>query len=278
MVKIPNPLVTVVIPVFRAAPLQLRAALQSLAQQSWRDFEVIVIEDPSSSSADSPLEQLADERFRYIRNDTRTSLPHQHNQGLKLSAGAFLCRFDSDDICEPEKLEVQVRFLQEHPDIDVVGSNLIVIDGSDRVIGERRYPAQHDEIMSTFPLSNPIANPTVMFRRQVFERFGGWDESSTDPAQDYEWFSRIAKGGARFANLQRPLVRYRVHPGSIKRRQLRGTLRTTISVKQTYWREQLGLRGRVILGIERFLLLLPATVVYRLFLLLRYRSGSPSMG
>lgn len=271
-----EPLVSIVIPVLRPVPHFFSAAIESIIHQTLREIEIIVVEDPSQSEGTEILSRLNHPSIRYIRNSVAIGLSRQHNLGMRLSRGRFLSRFDADDICEPEKLLLQVALLEEHPEIDVVGTNLLIIDELGRVIGERRYPADHDSIIKTFPRSNPIANPTILFRRELIERFGGWDEDSTDPAQDYEWFSRIACGGARFANLQQPLVRYRIHPQTIKRTKLRGTLRTTIEVKKKYWRKQLGARGRLILWMEQLLLLLPSALVYRTFLRLRYGADSGS--
>lgn len=271
-----SPLVSVIIPVIRPDPRFFRAALESVVRQTLQDIEIIVIEDPSESSAADTIRHFDHPFIRHIRNAEKTGLSRQHNLGAELARGRFISRFDADDILEPEKLEMQVDFLETHSDIDLVGTNLLIIDEQNRVIGERLYPESHESIMKMFPRSNPVANPSILFRKEQIELHGGWREEATDPAQDYEWFSRIARGGARFANLQRGLVRYRIHPGSIKRSKLRGTLRTTIDVKKTYWRKNLGLRGRLVLWVEQLLLFLPPGLVYRIFVRLRYGAGSGS--
>jgi glycosyltransferase involved in cell wall biosynthesis len=265
-----TPTVSVVVPVFNPHPVYFRQAIDSVLSQSFTDFEVIVVEDPSGSSGQAVLSGIADPRLHYILNDQRTSLPRQHNRGLALARGRFICRFDADDVCEPNRLEQELAFLQAHPDIDVVGSCLTIIDQHGAVVGARRYPLDHDDILRTIRRFNPIANSTVMFRREVYERFGGWRDSEL-PAQDYEWYSRLAAGGARFANLATPLVRYRLHGGSIKSSQLRGTLQTTLDVKRTYWRQQMDWPSRALMLIERVLLHLPAALVLRLFTAIRYR-------
>lgn len=263
------PLVSVVVPVFEPHPRYFRQAIDSVLQQSFRDFELIVVEDPSSSSGRSALSGITDARLRHIVNAQRTSLPQQHNRGLAESRGRFICRFDADDICEPQRLERELDFLRAHPDIGVVGSTLTVIDEQSQVIGVRRYPADHQDIVSAMRRYNPIANSTVMFRREVYERCGGWRESAL-PAQDYEWYSRLAVAGVRYANLQEPLVRYRIHRGSLKASQLRGTILTTIDVKRTYWND-MDVVSRATLWAEHLLLLLPSWLVLKMFMAIRYR-------
>ena len=139
-----TPLVSIVIPVFDPHPVYFRQAIESVLGQSFSDFELIVVEDPSPSSGQQLLAGVSDPRLNYILNSERTSLPRQHNRGLAEARGQFICRFDADDICEPFRVERELAFLQSHPDVEVVGSALTVIDERSSVIGMRRYPLSHD--------------------------------------------------------------------------------------------------------------------------------------
>jgi len=264
-----SPVVSIVVPVFEPHPVYFRQAIESVLDQSFSDLELIIVEDPSDSSGRDLLDGLNDPRMRHIVNPERTSLSRQHNRGLSEARGAFICRFDADDICAPDRVERELEFLRANPDVDVVGSSLTIIDESSRVVGERRYPVDHASIVAALRRYNPMANSTVMFRREVYERFGGWRDSAL-PAQDYEWYSRLAKNGARFANLPLPLVRYRLHPGSIKSSRLRGTIQTTLEVKTMYWKRDMDVVSRVNMAAERLLLWLPAPFVMRLFTAIRY--------
>jgi len=263
------PLVSIVMPVFMPHPVYFRQAIESVLGQSFGDFELIVVEDPSPTTGQAVLADLNDARIRYILNAERTSLVRQHNRALSETRGALICRFDADDICEPERVAREVAFLQSHPDVDVVGTCLTVIDQDGDVIGTRQYPLEHADILSAMRRFNPIANSTVMYRREVYQKFGGKRDSPL-PAQDYEWYSRVARGGARFANLAEPLVRYRVH-AQMSREKLRGTLRTTLEVKNMYWRSDMDLASRALMIAEHALLYLPAWLVRRLFMAIRYR-------
>ena len=265
-----TPLVSVVVPVFEPDPVFFRQSIDSLLTQTFTDIEVIVVEDPSSRCGAQDLAGIDDPRLRHIVNAALTSLPQQHNRGLAEAGGRFICRFDADDICEPTRIERELAFLQSHPDIDVVGSALTVIDQQGTVVGARQYPREHAAILAAMRRYNPIANSTVMFRREVYERFGGWRDSVL-PAQDYEWYSRLGAGGVRFANLGEPLVRYRLHGGSIKSSKLRGTIQTTLEVKDLYWRQHMDLGSRAVMLAERALLHLPETLVLKLFTAIRYR-------
>jgi glycosyltransferase involved in cell wall biosynthesis len=265
-----TPLVSIVVPVFEPHPVFFRQAIDSLLAQTFSDIEIIVVEDPSDRSGLALLGGIDDPRIRYIVNPARTSLPRQHNRGLAEARGRFICRFDADDICEPQRVQRELAFLQGHPGIDVVGSCLTIIDEQSAVIGHRRYPPDHAAILAAMRRFNPIANSTVMFRREVYERFGGWRDA-TLPAQDYEWYSRLAAAGVRFTNLEEPLVRYRLHGGSIKSSKLRGTILTTLDVKNMYWRKDMDLQSRAVMAAERTMLWLPSWLVLQLFTAIRYR-------
>jgi glycosyltransferase involved in cell wall biosynthesis len=262
-------LVSIVVPVFEPHPVFFRQSIESLLAQSVTDLEIIIVEDPSSTSGRAVLTGIDDARVRHVVNDRRTSLSRQHNRGLSEARGRFLCRFDADDICEPDRVERELDFLGANPAVDVVGSALTIIDEASHVVGERKYPCDHESIVATLRRYNAIANSTVMFRREVYERFGGWRDSAL-PAQDYEWYSRLAAGGARFANLPEPLVRYRLHPGSIKSSKLRDTIRTTIEVKKMYWVRGMDPVSRGIMAAEQLLLLMPSSLVLKLFMAVRY--------
>ncbi|HUP50024.1 MAG TPA: glycosyltransferase [Thermoanaerobaculia bacterium] len=265
-----QPLVSIVLPVIEPHRRYFREAVESVVAQTLPDFELLLIEDPSLSSGVESLSGLSDPRIRHVVNRARTSLPEQHNLGLSMCRAPFICRFDADDVCEQDRLERQLAFLQANPDVSIVSSALRVIDEEGRTIGFRRYPVSHDEILRAFPFSNPIANSAVMFRREVYERFGGWRTDSPLPAQDYEWYSRVAIAGVRFANLVDPLVRYRLHAGSIKSTKLRETLRSTLETKRRYWSNDMGLKARAVMFGERLLLHLPPRLVFALFSRLRY--------
>ena len=145
----PDPLVSIVVPVFQPHPVFFRAAIQSLIEQSFPDIEVIIVEDPSSMSAREVLAEMHDSRIVHVMNSQRTSLSRQHNRGLSMARGTFLCRFDADDICEPDRVERELAFLRDHPEVDVVGSSLAIIDEHARIVGRRPYPTSHTSILAS---------------------------------------------------------------------------------------------------------------------------------
>jgi GT2 family glycosyltransferase len=174
-------------------------------------------------------------------------------------------------VCERDRLEKQAAFLDEHPDVDVVASQLRIIDDAGASIGVRNYPLAHDAIVKAMRRYNPVSGSNVMFRRTVVDAVGGWREDVDRPAQDYEWYSRVASSGFRFATHPDCLVRYRRHGDQIKRTKLRGTILTTLEVKRRFWLRSMDPLSLLLFGGEALLLTLPTPAVLWLLRKVRYR-------
>ncbi|MCC7198203.1 MAG: glycosyltransferase [Gammaproteobacteria bacterium] len=265
------PRVSIVMPVFRPDRRFLEEAIASVISQSMPDWELIVVEDPSDACGKDVVVSRQDARIRYIGNTARTGLARQHNLAVKESTADLIARFDADDVCEPDRLAKQIAYLEANPSIDVVSSQLTIIDAEGAVIGQRDYPLAHDDIVHAMHRFNPISGSNVMFRRRVVQSVGGWREGIDRPAQDYEWYSRVATRGFRFGTHPDRLVRYRRHGGQIKSTRLRGTIITTLEVKHLYWRHSMDLRALLTFAGECAMLALPAPVVLWLLTLLRYK-------
>lgn len=264
-------------PVYQPDPRYFVEAVESVLAQTLQDLELIIVEDPSPSSGKDLLKHLSDPRIRHLVNPKRTSLARQHNLAVSLARAEFIARFDADDVCEPERLAKQYRFLIEHPDVAVVGSQVRVIDHHGKIIGSRRYPLAHEEIRRALHRVNPLSGSNVMFRAYIALEAGGWLET-TATGLDYEWYSRLASLGFRFANLPDYLVRYRLHADQIKTKRWRNSLRTGVRVKRRYWWKEMSLVSRLYMLLEVFALFLPtplARLIFRLVKLRRPADPSP---
>jgi glycosyltransferase involved in cell wall biosynthesis len=264
------PKVSVVMPVYRPQPEHFAAAIASVLAQRFTDWELVIVEDPSDRTGTEVIGRHRDPRIRYFLNPERIGLARQHNRAVAESRGELIARFDADDICETDRLEKQVAYLEEHPDVDVVASQLRIIDSAGRSIGVRHYPLQHDAIIRAMHRFNPISGSNVLFRRKVVLAVGGWREDVDRPGQDYEWYSRIASRGFRFAVHPDYLIRYRRHEEQIKNRKLRGTLVTSLEVKSRYWLRSMGPISLLHFAGEAVLLALPSRFVLWLLSRLRY--------
>lgn len=209
-----GPLVSVVMPVFNGEAY-LRPAVASVLQQSLRDLELIVVDDGSSDGTLEILREMAgtDSRMRIISRPN-TGIVGALNDGLAVARGMYVGRLDSDDIALPGRLEKQVLFLEQNPDVAIVGSMWLEIsaDGGLRSLRGEEYT--HEEIEGALLRGKGAAmmHPTVMMRRQAVEKIGGYREQYKH-VEDYDLFLRLAEIG-RLANLAEPLIYRRMHDGS----------------------------------------------------------------
>jgi glycosyltransferase involved in cell wall biosynthesis len=269
------PRVSVLMTVLNAHPVYFPRAVRSILTQTFSDFELLVVEDPSSSPAGSLLRELGDPRIRHHVNPQRTSLVEQKNQGLAAARGDLVALFDADDIAEPERLEKQVRFLELHKEVVVLGSQIRIIDAAGRPRGYRAFPLHHEDILRAFPSLVPLSQPGVTLRKGPVLEAGGYGFREYPVAEDYELWSRLARRGLRFANHPEALLRYRVHPGQMKCTHLRQTIRAILHVKRLYWHPHVDRLARLRTWLEWAMLALPPRLVHRLFALTQHRRCLP---
>ncbi|MGQ9495904.1 MAG: glycosyltransferase [Thermoanaerobaculaceae bacterium] len=273
-----QPKVSVLMPVYNPHPDYFRQALQSILGQTFEDWELVIVEDPAPRLARETLQECNDPRIKHYLNQERTSFLEQCNRCLFSARGSLVACLDQDDICEPTRLEKQVAFLEQNPQVTVLGTQLAIIRGDGSLVGYRRYPCEHEAIVKAMQFFDPIANPSVMFRKQAAIAAGGY-QLTESPFVDYELWCRLAKRGAVFANLPEALVRYRVHLDSVtKGTRVRDTLRNTIKVKKMYWQGQMPFGARLRLLAEQLLLLLPPSFVVWLFLKTQVRAPKNAPG
>ncbi len=272
-----TPTVSVLLTVYEPDPVFFPKAVRSILNQSWQDFELIIVEDPSPRAGKQMLEELQDPRIRYISNPQRVGLVAQKNQGLELARGRLIALMDADDVAQPRRLAKQVEFLDAHPEVTVLGSQIDVIDTHDRVIGYRQFPLEHEAILRAFPRIIPVSHPSVALRRDLVESFGGYQVSEYPAAADYEFLSRLIQNGARFVNYPEALLSYRIHPAQMKSSKLRETILGDLRVKELYWADRMNLWARLRFWAQKQLLHLPEPFVLWLAITILYRDRRGKM-
>lgn len=204
------PRVSLVVPAFNEPLDVITQSLDSVRAQTFTDFECIVIDESTDPAAAAACQALCerDNRFRYVHPPQRLGLAASLNLGISMARAPLLARFDSDDICVPDRLMQQVAFMDAHPEIGVLGGGLEIIDETAQTLAYRAYPTDHEVIERKLQTTTPIAHPTVMLRRALVEQHGGYDIGFRF-AEDLDLWLRLANRGVRFANLSTVLVRYR---------------------------------------------------------------------
>jgi glycosyltransferase involved in cell wall biosynthesis len=189
-----NPRVSVIIPTYNRATF-IGAAIQSVLNQTFADFELIVVDDGSTDGTKDVASRYAsDNRFTYLQQDNggRSSA---RNRALALARGAYIAFLDSDDTYLPEKLALQVSYLDSHPDVDMLYTSAACVDLNGRELKNHGYIASDEgyiyELIAFFqPLT--ITLPTVMLRRAVMDEMGGFD-LNMERFEDTDLWRRIAK-------------------------------------------------------------------------------------
>jgi glycosyltransferase involved in cell wall biosynthesis len=201
-----NPVVSVLMSAYNAEAY-VNTAIESILNQTFKDFEFIIINDGSTDRTKELLESHIDRRISRI-NQSNTGLTKALNRGLSVARGEYIARIDADDIAKPERLEKQVAFLLENRETALVGSSCEGIDKHGTVIWTNSLPTTNAQIKWRLLFHNCIPHSTVMFRRDAILALGGYNESISY-AQDYDLWLRVAEK-YRIANAQEPLTSYRI--------------------------------------------------------------------
>jgi glycosyltransferase involved in cell wall biosynthesis len=206
----------------------LKPAVESVLTQTLTNFEFIIVDDGSNDGSEDYLGSLNDPRIVLVRNPRNRGQTASLNIGLAQARGVYVARFDSDDICLPERLACQVRAMDEHPAVDIVGSQALLIDEEGRDFDRTRLPLSSDAVWAYSLLQSPFVHPAVMLRGDMLRRDGiTYDERYIN--QDFELWSRLLVTH-RGINLADPLIRYRVHGASMTIRHHEENLRATLEI------------------------------------------------
>ena len=224
-------------PVFNAGRY-LAQAVRSVQLQTLSDFEFIIINDGSTDRSETILREFASEDSR-IRLTSRPNTGYvvALNEGLALARGEFIARMDADDICLPHRFERQVRFLQAHPNVMVVGGRVEIIDEAGRLIIRPDVPLDNESLQQTLLQGkNLIGHPTVMVRRQTMLDLGGYDVDAC-PAEDLDMWLRVGEVG-EVANVPDLILQYRQHAKSVSATKHETQVQKTKSACERAWKRR----------------------------------------
>jgi glycosyltransferase involved in cell wall biosynthesis len=215
-----SPLVSVILPAYNSERF-LHKAIESILNQAYRNFELLLINDGSTDSTRQIMQSFSDERIRIIDNHGNKGLVYSFNTGIEQAKGKYIARMDADDISYPERFAVQVDWLERNPSTSIVAAYIEFIDEEDKPAGTwplDRKVITYKEIRHMLPRENCIAHPTVMGRADVFRQFMYMPYQKTE---DYDLWLRIATAGLVIEKIPQVLLKYRVHQSSYTSSKLR---------------------------------------------------------
>jgi glycosyltransferase involved in cell wall biosynthesis len=213
----------------------LAAAVQSVLDQTFSDFEFIVINDGSTDRSETILQEFAakDSRVRVVSRPN-TGLTRALNEALSLAKAPLIARMDADDISLPQRLELQVARFGAEPDLVLLGGAYELIDAAGRLLTTRQAPLDNQTLNDTLLGGrNPFCHPTVMMSADALQKVGGYDPA-TELAEDLDLFLKLAEVG-RVACLSDVLLRYRLHSGSVSEKKQQAQVQMLKHVCESAW-------------------------------------------
>lgn len=210
------PELSILMPVFNGARY-LKYAIESLLAQTFTDFELVVVDDGSTDNSTEILASFSDPRIRVLRNDCNRGIVYSRNRALAEAQGRYIAPFDADDVAHPRKFELQIRFLEEHPDYGMVGSWAYHIDEEGKLLKTRwRLTARPETIPAIQLFRAYFIQSAVVYRREAMPE-GGY-AMGFEIGEDYRMYFEVAKK-YKTVNLPEYLLFYRIHGESIQHRR-----------------------------------------------------------
>ena len=202
-------MISVIIPIFKPNKIYLSETIKSIQEQSYDNYEVLLIVDGDAESTKEIVDGLSDDRFKILINTEGKGLPYSLNRGFKESKGEYIFRMDADDICLPERFVKQVKYLDAHPDIDMVGTFAETFGAVNMIY--KSY-TDYKDINAELLFKNPIVHPSVAFRKSTVEKYNL--QYSTGESEDYRIWIDMAFGyHCKIEVIPEVLLRYRMHEG-----------------------------------------------------------------
>lgn len=194
-----NDLVSVIIPVYNVEKY-VKEAIQSIQNQTYKNLEIIIIDDGSTDDTYSIIKELArsDDRIKFYKNEKNLKIVKTLNRALSLATGSYIVRMDGDDVSKLDRIERKVNFLEQNPDIDLVGCSLISIDENGREIKKIKKLQSFDLIKKTLRYTSPVSH-IWMCKKDVYSRLNGYRELSG--AEDYDFVLRLISSGMKAINM-----------------------------------------------------------------------------
>lgn len=213
-----KPLVSVVMAVCNDRPEYICKSIDSILNQTYRNFELLIMDDSSDEETKAAIDSYNfDPRVHICREELKLGFVSSLNRGLDLAEGEFIARMDGDDVADRNRLAKQVAYLQMHPSTDILGSQIHIIDENGDITGGRYYPLGGIKLDAFFTLRSPVAHPAVMFRRNIVDAGFRYNESLSK-AEDIDFWLRLYNADYKFGNISDKLLNFRVEEDFMEKR------------------------------------------------------------
>ena len=225
-----KPLVSVVMPAYNAEKY-ISEAIESILNQTFRDFEFIIIDDGSKDKTWEIIQDYAknDNRVIPVKNEENLKICKTLNKGILMSRGEYIVRMDSDDWSYPERIEKQVSYMTSHPDVVISGGNIEVCDEGLDVIHNREYPSDDADIRKVFFRYNPFCHPSTIYKSDIAKEIGLYNPTLYD-AEDYDIYFRFGNVG-KLANIKDVIHKLRTRSDSVSQSRTKSQEMITLYIR-----------------------------------------------
>ncbi len=226
-----NPKVTVLMPAYNAEKY-IGTAIESILNQTYTDFEFIIVNDCSTDNTLRIINDYAkkDKRIRVISNKENQKIAKTLNIGLKEAKGEYIARMDADDWSYPDRLEKQVKYMEDKPEVVLLSGNMEICDANLKKINTSDNPCSDEQIRKVFLQYNPIVSPAMIWRKKISDKIGGFSPNTM--SEDYLFFMDMSSKG-KVENIKDIVIKYRVLDTSASSTQMRKAQLSTIQVALT---------------------------------------------
>ena len=216
-----KPKVSVIMPAYNAERY-IGEAIESILNQSYKELELIIIDDCSSDSTLELVKKYKDNRIKLLKNNENRGIAYTTNYGIDISSGEYIALLDDDDIAYPERLEIQVNYLEKHPEIDILGGRTEIIDEESNhkyMLGIPRNNPKYIKAMLLFH-NLDFSNGTAMIRRMFIEKNRIQYLDNCLGMQDYRFFIECSKYG-NISSVDKLLLKHRSHSDNETKRRIK---------------------------------------------------------
>lgn len=225
-----SPLISIVMPVHNGGKF-VAEAISSVLNQTYINWELVIVDDASTDETKKILRKFVelDERIVIVKHSINQGIAKSLNDGIKQSKGQYVARMDSDDAMMPNRLMVQVSFMQSRPNVVVCGTDMEEIDDSGIIIGHRHVPSSNKKICEMMWYAMGLQHPTMMFNRLLIPSDFSWYRSIRY-VEDLDLIFRLLKYG-KVANVVQNLYQYRIHGQNESLKHMRATYLAALKVR-----------------------------------------------
>lgn len=210
-----NILVSVIMSEYNTDEKLLKEAIKSILEQTYKNFEFIIVDDNGRNNVQEIVKEFNDNRIKVLNNDKNRGLVYSLNKAISEASGKYLMRMDTDDYSYKDRMEKQVKFIEEHPEYAVVGGRADYYDGS-RIFAESKFYGEVTKAILS--KDTTITHPTVIMRKDIIEKVGGYQDYNR--CEDYALWIELALNGYKMYVMNEKVLRYHLSLGDYSKRKL----------------------------------------------------------